>query len=182
MKLLRRITSPIRYISVVSQTCKFSSGIFSSLFKPNHKELLDMQKSTLANLSKILKAVDSNALEAKLLDDTRAKLDDIFLLVIVGEFNVGKSTFINALLRNKILKEGVLPTTAKICILRHRSSQGTNVTLDEDYEELYLEENFLKNIALVDTPGTNALIEKHGKLTKEVIPRSDLILFVTSGK
>ncbi len=46
------------------------------------------------------------------------QLDDLFLLVIVGEFNSGKSAFINALLGQKLLKEGVTPTTSQINILR----------------------------------------------------------------
>jgi ribosome biogenesis GTPase A len=38
------------------------------------------------------------------------------MLVIVGEFNSGKSSFLNALLGKKYLKEGVTPTTNKISI------------------------------------------------------------------
>jgi ribosome biogenesis GTPase A len=52
------------------------------------------------------------------------QLDDLFLLVIVGEFNSGKSAFINALLGEKWLKEGVTPTTSKINILRFGESQS----------------------------------------------------------
>ncbi len=32
----------------------------------------------------------------------------------------------------------------------------------------------------VDTPGTNAVIRSHQKLTEHFVPRSDLVLFVTS--
>ncbi len=46
------------------------------------------------------------------------QLDDLFLLVVVGEFNSGKSAVINALLGQKLLKEGVTPTTSMINILR----------------------------------------------------------------
>jgi ribosome biogenesis GTPase A len=46
------------------------------------------------------------------------QLDDLFL-VIVGEFNAGKSAFINALLGQKLLKEGVTPTTSQVTILRY---------------------------------------------------------------
>ncbi|NTU75650.1 MAG: dynamin, partial [Anaerolineaceae bacterium] len=44
------------------------------------------------------------------------QMDDLFLLVVAGEFNSGKSTFINALLGQKLLKEGVTPTTTQISI------------------------------------------------------------------
>ena len=38
--------------------------------------------------------------------------DSKFYLAVVGEFSSGKSTFINALLRKRLLKESVMPTTA----------------------------------------------------------------------
>jgi ribosome biogenesis GTPase A len=41
------------------------------------------------------------------------------MLVIVGEFNSGKSSFLNALLGKKYLKEGVTPTTNKISIFHN---------------------------------------------------------------
>ena len=49
------------------------------------------------------------------------QLEDLFLLVVVGEFNSGKSSFLNALLGKKYLKEGVTPTTNKISILREQN-------------------------------------------------------------
>lgn len=41
----------------------------------------------------------------------RAK-SKVLNVAVIGEFNSGKSTFINALLRDRVLKEGGLPTTA----------------------------------------------------------------------
>ena len=41
------------------------------------------------------------------------QLDELFLIVIVGEFNAGKSAFINALLGTAVVEEGVTPTTAR---------------------------------------------------------------------
>ena len=46
-----------------------------------------------------------------------AQLDELFLLVVVGEFNSGKSAFINALIGRQMLAEGVTPTTAEINII-----------------------------------------------------------------
>ena len=40
-------------------------------------------------------------------------LDELFLLVVVGEFNAGKSAFINALTGERRMEEGVTPTTAR---------------------------------------------------------------------
>jgi ribosome biogenesis GTPase A len=55
------------------------------------------------------------------------QLDELFLLVVVGEFNSGKSAFINALLGQKILKEGVTPTTTQINVLRYGETQERHV-------------------------------------------------------
>lgn len=155
----------------------------TSFFPSSQKFLIESEKNALSNLADILKSLDTDPAQVKLIQETRSKLDDIFLLVVVGEFNSGKSTFINALLGRKVLKDGVLPTTEKICVLRHQQARATSASkaADGDYEELFLDDSFLKNVAIVDTPGTNGLIEKHAKLTEEVIPRSDLIIFITSG-
>ena len=40
--------------------------------------------------------------------------------------------------------------------------------------------DFLKDIHIVDTPGTNAIIREHERLTTEFVPRADFVLFVTS--
>src|ERR671919_3209452 len=67
---------------------------------------------------------DQDALAASI-----RQLDEFFLLVVVGEFNAGKSAFINALAGERVLPEGVTPTTAEIHVLRYGDAAG--VTLDE---------------------------------------------------
>src|SRR5262249_34649739 len=53
--------------------------------------------------------------------DTRLpKLDqERFTIVVLGEFNHGKSTFINALLGKAVLPTGITPTTAVLTHLSH---------------------------------------------------------------
>src|SRR6185312_13869978 len=50
-------------------------------------------------------------------EEAREQLSGLFLLVIAGEFNSGKSSFINALLGQRVLPEGVTPTTDRINVL-----------------------------------------------------------------
>jgi Dynamin family len=57
--------------------------------------------------------------ERSMLADALKQLDELFLLVVVGEFNSGKSTVINALLGERFLEEGILPTTNEISVLKH---------------------------------------------------------------
>jgi small GTP-binding protein len=111
--------------------------------------------------------------------EARDQLTGLFLLVIAGEFNSGKSSFINALLGERVLPEGVTPTTDRINVLRH------GLEVSEQLREAYLLErthpaDVLREINIVDTPGTNAIIRRHEELTRDFVPRSDLVLFVTS--
>ena len=113
------------------------------------------------------------------LDRSIEQLDEFFLLVIVGEFNSGKSAFINALAGTRIVEEGVTPTTAQINVLQYGD------TLDRQVREPALHVitapvPLLREIHIVDTPGTNAVIREHERITNEFVPRSDLVLFITS--
>jgi small GTP-binding protein len=107
------------------------------------------------------------------------QLDELFLIVIVGEFNAGKSAFVNALLGQRVLPEGVTPTTAQIQILKY----GDSVRRETDSLGLHVVRapvELLRDVHIVDTPGTNAIIREHERLTTDFVPRSDLVLFITS--
>ena len=106
-------------------------------------------------------------------------LDDLFLLVIVGEFNAGKSACINALLRSEVLEEGVVPTTHQVTIVRY-GEQNIQHQVEQNVLEIENTAEFLRDISIVDTPGVNAVLREHERLTEEFVPRSDLILFITS--
>jgi small GTP-binding protein len=106
------------------------------------------------------------------------QLDDFFLLVVVGEFNAGKSALINALLGERVLPEGVTPTTADVQVLRHADQAGDLNA--GDVRQVRSTAPLLRDIHLVDTPGTNAITQAHELLTRRFVPRADLILFVTS--
>ena len=108
-------------------------------------------------------------------------LDEAFLLVVVGEFNAGKSSFVNALLGAVVLPEGVTPTTDRIYVLVHGEQPGQmEPTADPFVSRLTYPLPSLEGVALVDTPGTNAIIRQHQALTEGFLPRADLVLFLTS--
>lgn len=113
------------------------------------------------------------------LGESIAQLDDLFLLVVAGEFNAGKSAFINALLGERLLQEGVTPTTTQINILRHGESKKSTF-IKENQILVELPSDWLREVSIVDTPGTNAIMRSHEAITTEFIPRSDLVLFITS--
>jgi len=108
-------------------------------------------------------------------------LDEAFLLVVVGEFNAGKSSFVNALLGAAVLPEGVTPTTDRIYVLVHGEQPGQmEPTSDPFVSRLTYPLPSLEGVALVDTPGTNAIVRQHQALTEGFLPRADLVLFLTS--
>jgi small GTP-binding protein len=111
--------------------------------------------------------------------EAREQLSGLFLLVIVGEFNSGKSSFINALLGERVVPEGVTPTTDRINLLRYGAAPGEHLAEAFLTERTYPAE-LLRELNIVDTPGTNAIVRRHEELTRDYVPRADLVLFVTS--
>lgn len=107
------------------------------------------------------------------------QLEELFLLVVVGEFNAGKSAFINALIGEQVLQEGVTPTTAHIQVLQYGEAVGRK-TDDRGLPVITAPVDLLRELHIVDTPGTNAIQREHERLTTDYVPRSDLVLFLTS--
>lgn len=109
----------------------------------------------------------------------RAHVDEFFLLVVVGEVKSGKSSFINALLGEEVQEEGPLPLTDRIWVLRHGEERGARPIADHVWERTHPNER-LRWFHIVDTPGTNSIVREHQAITESFVPRSDLVLFVTS--
>ncbi len=149
------------------------------ILSKKQKQLLTQERDLLNRLQLSLTEYDVKAEDLAALTESIRQLDDFFLLVVVGEFNAGKSAFINALLGERFLPEGVTPTTTKVNILRFGEEKRKS-SLSENVESLTYEADFLKEISIVDTPGTNAIIREHEEITSLFVPRSDLILFITS--
>ena len=145
----------------------------------HQEELLKTERKLLNDLRITLTRFGSTAEDQKTLGESLEQLDDLFLLVVVGEFNAGKSAFINALLGQRMLEEGVTPTTTHINILRYGDNQEREIA-DERQIILRLPSDLLSEISIVDTPGTNAIIRSHETITTEFVPRSDMVLFLTS--
>ena len=151
----------------------------NGLLRPEDQALVDDERKVLEALRAVLQRLEAAPDSLEALDRSIQQLDELFLVVIVGEFNAGKSAFINALLGAPVLKEGVTPTTAQVNLLQY----GEAVTRTERSDHLHVltaPVDFLREIAIVDTPGTNAVIREHEAITADFVPRSDLVLFVTS--
>ena len=153
--------------------------MLARILNPAQDELLREERKLLARLRTSLARYDVATDQQRALDRSIEQLDELFLLVIVGEFNSGKSAFINALIGSRIVEEGVTPTTAQINVLQYGETVDRTVR-DAALHVITAPAPLLREIHIVDTPGTNAVIREHERITAEFVPRSDLVLFVTS--
>lgn len=142
-------------------------------------ELLREERRILARLRTALARFDAAPEQQQALERSIDQLDELFLLVIVGEFNSGKSAFINALIGSKVAEEGVTPTTAQINVLQYGDTLNRSIR-EANLHVITAPAEILREIHIVDTPGTNAIIREHESITAEFVPRSDMVLFVTS--
>jgi small GTP-binding protein len=137
------------------------------------------EREVLTSLAGAIEPLEPSDDDIAALHQAELDLDELFMLVVVGEFNAGKSAFINALLGDEVLQEGVTPTTATVTLLRYGERSAERQIGDQLTERTY-PAPFLREITIVDTPGTNAIIRRHEELTRTFVPRSDLVLFITS--
>jgi hypothetical protein len=159
----------------------------------------DLQEKLAALLSKAAGRLRGAGLPAELaerMEELAKEVNQPCVVAVVGRVKVGKSTFVNALLRQDLAKVGTTETTATINYFTYgdpdrpvrchwRSGkitdeswafldglQGNDLeTLQRadgiDHLEYFLPNPLLKQITLVDTPGTGAVVEEHQNRTAE---------------
>ncbi|CAI5481527.1 unnamed protein product [Closterium sp. Yama58-4] len=188
------------------------------------RRIMKAERKLLTSLLALLRTACPDMAEIQLLEDSLARLGEPFLVVVVGEFNSGKSSLVNALLGDAFLKVGVVPTTNEITLLRHldsspasqlraraaqaassaalsaaaagsqrgavagraaaRAVAGRMAVEEQRHPDghmiRFLPADLLKQMNVVDTPGTNVILERQQRLTEEFVPQADLVLFVLS--
>ena len=120
---------------------------------------------------------------AATVSDLRNRIFEPFMFVIVGEVKAGKSSFVNALLATgrEIAKAAPQPMTDTIQQIIYGEEERT-VDINPYLKKIFLPVDILREIAIVDTPGTNTIVEHHQEITEQFIPASDLIVFVFEAK
>jgi small GTP-binding protein len=164
--------------------------------------------AALREISQLADEVGMSTLSGELTGMRIPKLEEErFALVVLGEFNHGKSTFVNALCGATILPAGITPTTATINHLVWAESPRATAHLTDDsskpidpkklgdwvtiegkeashvkYVEVGWPAEILKEkVTLVDTPGVNDINEQRAEITYGYIPRADAVLFLLDG-
>lgn len=151
-----------------------------------NQELLNSKITKLAisvdKLIDITKEIRHEKLELTLIE-LRNQLESPFTFVIVGEVKAGKSSFINALLDTdkEICKVAPMPMTDTIQQILYGETEKIE-TINPYLRKIYQPVEILKEIAIVDTPGTNTIVAHHQEITERFIPYSDLIVFVFEAK
>jgi tetratricopeptide (TPR) repeat protein/GTP-binding protein EngB required for normal cell division len=130
--------------------------------------------------------------------------DRPLLVAVMGEFNAGKSSFVNALVGEEVAPTGVTPTTATVNVLRHGEKAGARVMYhdgttrelgaasvspflrelsDEQAAAVRVVEIFhpleaLRRVEIVDTPGLNSIRPEHEKVARDFLVEADALVWV----
>ena len=153
-------------------------------------KLLDADlQATRARLEEIIKNLHELTLRighdemAATVSELRNRIFEPFMFVIAGEVKAGKSSFVNALLDTgqEIAKAAPQPMTDTIQQIIY-GEQHREVEVNPFLKKIFLPVEILREIAIVDTPGTNTIIDHHQEITEQFIPASDLIVFVFEAK
>jgi small GTP-binding protein len=153
--------------------------VFQSLLSDQQARIWEDERGQIQRLVQLLEGWEVDPVDLERLRRALDQLNELFLLVVVGEFNSGKSALINVLLGHPYLKEGVTPTTDRIHILKY-GEPGQPEFAGDDARVFRYPVDLLREIHIVDTPGTNAVLRRHEAIVRDFVPRSDMVLFVTS--
>ena len=169
----------------MNTTQRFFSTDLADSLPSKYKGLLVRQEESLKRIEGIINEskFEPSKNDMVIISNAKRDLRELFLVATVGEFNSGKSTFLNALLKKKILLSGVTPTTSKINFIRYGpeyKEEEINDSNGKSVKNIYIPVDWLKTINLVDSPGLNSMYQDHQEITSSFIPRCDIVFFLTS--
>ncbi|MGF1570286.1 MAG: dynamin family protein [Nodosilinea sp.] len=111
----------------------------------------------------------------------RKNINEPFLFVVVGEVKAGKSSFVNALLGAEVCATDIEPCTDSIQQIVYAETEFAE-QVEPSLRKIGRPIPILQDISIVDTPGTNTVIQEHQLITERYIPNSDLTFFVLFAK
>ena len=158
-------------------------------------------RDALERLAVVSAGAGMSSVASELRDERIPALDGSTLtLVVLGEFNHGKSSFINALVGRDVVPTGITPTTSVIThihggagasrVVREDGTTDVNPEalrslLTEDAPETvrHVEvhtgaEPLVDGLVIVDTPGVNDISQQKAEITYGYVPRADVVVYV----
>lgn len=152
------------------------------MLTPELKAQRTQVEGVIRSLRDLASKTGSNSITTTL-EDILDRIHDPYMFVIVGEVKAGKSSFINALLNTgeEICKVAPSPMTDTIQQIVYGANEEM-ITINPYLKRIHQPVDILKEIAIVDTPGTNTIVDHHQEITENFIPLSDLIVFVFEAK
>ena len=172
------IAAVIQPDQLQSQNGPENRDLSARILSPELKQQFD----TLRNLLQRALWLAERCADIEATQILRARLTNLqaaALLVIVGEVKAGKSSFINALLREDVCEVAPGPCTVRIQELVYGAERRVEA-LGDSWQRIALPKEVLREITMVDTPGTNSIVKDHQTITENYIPQSDLVVFVFS--
>lgn len=133
----------------------------------------------LHTLAEVIRDLGGDTESIAIAENLIASLKEPFVFVVVGEVNVGKSTFLNALFGQDFSRTGVMPTTDKILFFKHGPVRQV-LSITDTLDEVHVPSDILRDFHIVDTPGTNSIENEHQEITERFVPIADLVIFVFS--
>ncbi|RQW05923.1 MAG: hypothetical protein EH225_04045 [Calditrichaeota bacterium] len=148
----------------------------AQLIDETYREHARAIQLSLKELSDILTDPDFTEIISEI-RDLSLSFDKPFMFAVIGEVKSGKSSFINSLTGSDICA-----VDADICTDRVQQIVYSDEPFIEHLEK-YLDlkgvhSEILKDISIVDTPGTDSIIAEHEDITKRFAPNSNVIFFV----
>ncbi len=134
----------------------------------------------LQNLHGLAIALENSELQGTV-KGLQQTISEPFLFVVVGEVKAGKSSFVNALLGAEVCGTDVEPCTDTVQQIIF-AEQSFEQAVGPHIKKVGRPIEILKDISIVDTPGTNTIVEQHQTITESYIPNSDLVFFVFFAK
>ena len=114
----------------------------------------------------------------QILETQLININDNFLFVITGEVNAGKSSFVNSLLGAPICATSHEICTDQVQKITYGNKEIVNLNAEGAVAVREYPADILKQITIVDTPGTNSKELDHQIITEKFIPHANLIVFV----
>ncbi|MFA9397353.1 MAG: dynamin family protein [Clostridiaceae bacterium] len=137
----------------------------------------------------------------------KQRLKDDLSIVVIGDFKRGKSTLINALLREKIMPTNVTPETVTFNAISYGETKKIEAVLSDgrraklelselkkdnlkklmghlpseiEYIDIKMPINILKGIRIIDTPGVGDLLNKFDNSINKFMINADVVIYVVS--